>query len=138
MVPFLSMPLTCLVECPFGSDMDVKTIPSGDFKEHSSRDPFPVQEFLFLFIEQQLMLLFRALRSSASFSSRSLRFCSCFFCMPHGLASGGGVKSESLEHADGDQLDEGSSFRSLKRIRDPVPAIGGGFLPAVFSVEEPA
>lgn len=46
------------VECPFGSDMDVKTIPSGDFKEHSSRDPFPVQEFLFLFIEQQLMLLF--------------------------------------------------------------------------------
>ena len=40
------------VECPFGSDMDVKTVPSGDFKEHSSRDPFPVQEFLFLFIEQ--------------------------------------------------------------------------------------
>ena len=38
------------VECPFGSDMDVKTVPSGDFKEHSSRDPFPVQEFLFLFI----------------------------------------------------------------------------------------
>ena len=29
------------VECPFGSDMDVKTVPSGDFKEHSSRDPFP-------------------------------------------------------------------------------------------------
>ena len=46
------------VECPFGSDMDVKTVPSGDFKEHSSRDPFPVQEFLFLFIEQPLMLLF--------------------------------------------------------------------------------
>ena len=39
------------VECPFGSDMDVKTVPSGDFKEHFSRDPFPVQEFLFLFIE---------------------------------------------------------------------------------------
>ena len=39
------------VECPFGSDMDVKTVPSGDFKEHSSRDPFPVQEFPFLFIE---------------------------------------------------------------------------------------
>ena len=46
------------VECPFGSDMDVKTVPSGDFKEHFSRDPFPVQEFLFLFIEQPLMLLF--------------------------------------------------------------------------------
>lgn len=46
------------VECPFGSDMDVKTVPSGDFKEHSSRDPFPVQEFLFLFIEQPLILLF--------------------------------------------------------------------------------
>ena len=46
------------VECPFGSDMDVKTVPSGDFKECSSRDPFPVQEFLFLFIEQPLMLLF--------------------------------------------------------------------------------
>ena len=75
------------VECPFGSDMDVKTIPSGDFKEHSSRDPFPVQEFLFLFIEQQLMLLFPRSRSSASFSSRSLRFCSASFCMPHGLAA---------------------------------------------------
>ena len=46
------------VECPFGSDMDVKTVPSGDFKEHFSRDPFPVQEFPFLFIEQPLMLLF--------------------------------------------------------------------------------
>lgn len=22
------------IECPFGSDMDVKTVPSGDFKEH--------------------------------------------------------------------------------------------------------
>lgn len=39
------------VECPFGSDMDVKTVPSGDFKEHFSRNPFPVQEFPFLFIE---------------------------------------------------------------------------------------
>ena len=46
------------VECPFGSDMDVKTVPSGDFKEHSSRDPFPVQKFLFLLIEQPLVLLF--------------------------------------------------------------------------------
>ena len=64
------------VECPFGSDMDVKTVPPGDFKEHSSRDPFPVQEFLFLFIKQPLMLLF--LRSSASFFSCSLRFFSCF------------------------------------------------------------
>ena len=116
------------VECPFGSDMDVKTIPSGDFKEHSSRDPFPVQEFLFLFIEQQLMLLFPL---------PAFLFLLLFVCLT-GLRQGGGVKSESLEHADGDQLDEGSSFRSLKRIRDPVPAIGGGFLPAVFSVEEPA
>ena len=41
------------VECPFGSDMDVKTVPSGDFNEHFSRDPFPVQEFLFLFIESR-------------------------------------------------------------------------------------
>ena len=46
------------VECPFGSDMDVKTVPSGDFKEHSSRDSFPVQKFLFLLIEQPLVLLF--------------------------------------------------------------------------------
>ena len=45
------------VECPFGSDMDVKTVPSGDFKEHSSRDPFPVQEFLFLFIASAVILL---------------------------------------------------------------------------------
>ncbi|MDA6254909.1 hypothetical protein OSK51_29750, partial [Escherichia coli] len=49
-----------------------------------------------------------------------------------------GVKSESLEHADGDQPDEGSSFRILKRIRDPVPAIGGRFLSATFSLEKPA
>lgn len=126
------------VECPFGSDMDVKTIPSGDFKEHSSRDPFPVQEFLFLFIEQ-LMLLFprSALFRLFLFPLPAFLFLLLFVCLT-GLRQGGGVKSESLEHADGDQLDEGSSFRSLKRIRDPVPAIGGGFLPAVFSVEEPA
>ena len=116
------------VECPFGPDMDVKTVPSGDFKECSSCDPFPLQEFLFLFIEQPLMLLF---------PRSALLFLLPFVCLT-GLHQGGGVKSESLEHADGDQLDEGSSFRSLKRIRDPVPAIGGGFLPAVFSVEEPA
>ena len=41
------------VECPFGSDMDVKTVPSGDFNEHFSRDPFPVQEFLFLFMSSR-------------------------------------------------------------------------------------
>ena len=127
------------VECPFGSDMDVKTVPSGDFKEHSSRDPFPVQEFLFLFIEQQLMLLFPR---SALFRLFLLLFPAFLFLPPFvcltGLHQGGGVKSESLEHADGDQPDKGSSFRALKRIRDPVPAIGGGFLPAAFSFEEPA
>ena len=78
------------VECPFGSDMDVKTVPSGDFKEHSSRDPFPVQEFLFLFIEQPLMLLFPR---SASFSSRSLRFCSCFFLYASRACVRGAVSS---------------------------------------------
>lgn len=55
-----------------------------------------------------------------------------------GLHQGSGVKSESLEHANGDQIDEGSSFRTLKRIRNPVPAIGGGFLSAIFSLEKPA
>ena len=59
-----------------------------------------------------------------------------FVCLT-GLYQGGGVKSESLEHADGEQPDEGSSFRALKRIRDPVSAIGGGFLPAAFSLEKP-
>ena len=66
------------VECPFGSDMDVKTVPSGDFKEHSSRDPFPVQEFLFLFIEQPLMLLFprpEAYPRSSSCNRRQFRPC---------------------------------------------------------------
>ena len=127
------------VECPFGSDMDVKTVPSGDFKEHSSRDPFPVQEFLFLFIEQPLMLLFPR---SALFRLFLLPLPAFLFLLPFvrltGLHQGGGVKSESLEHADGDQPDEGSSFRILKRIRDPVPAIGGGFLSATFSLEKPA
>ena len=127
------------VECPFGSDMDVKTVPSGDFKEHSSRDPFPVQEFLFLFIEQPLILLFPR---SALFRLFLLLFPAFLFLPPFvcltGLHQGGGVKSESLEHADGDQPDKGSSFRALKRSRDPVPAIGGSFVPAVFSVEEPA
>ena len=71
------------VECPFGSDMDVKTVPSGDFKEHSSRDPFPVQEFLFLFIEQPLMLLFPRSPPVPCVSVPAS------FCMPHGLAPGG-------------------------------------------------
>ena len=127
------------VECPFGSDMDVKTVPSGDFKEHSSRDPFPVQEFLFLFIEQSLMLLFPR---SARFRLFLLPLPAFLFLLPFvrltGLHQGGGVKSESLEHANGDQIDEGSSFRTLKRIRNPVPAIGGGFLSAIFSLEKPA
>ena len=76
------------VECPFGSDMDVKTIPSGDFKEHSSRDPFPVQEFLFLFIEQQLMLLFprSALFRLFLFPAPCVSV-PASFCMPHGLAA---------------------------------------------------
>ena len=95
------------VECPFGSDMDVKTVPSGDFKEHSSRDPFPVQEFLFLFIEQPLMLLFPR---SALFRLFLLLFPAFLFLPPFvcltGLHQGCGVKSESLEHADGDQPDE--------------------------------
>lgn len=39
------------VECSFGSDMDIKTVSSSNFKEHFSRNPFPVQEFLFLFTE---------------------------------------------------------------------------------------
>ena len=36
------------VECSFGSDMDVKTVPSGDFKEHSSRDTLPFSGILSL------------------------------------------------------------------------------------------
>ena len=119
--------------------MDVKTVPSGDFKEHSSRDSFPVQKFLFLLIEQPLVLLFPR---SALFRLFLLLFPAFLLLPPFvcltGLHQGGGVKSESLEHADGDQPDKGSSFRALKRIRDPVPAIGGSFVPAVFSVEEPA
>ena len=73
------------VECPFGSDMDVKTVPSGDFKECSSRDPFPVQEFLFLFIEQPLMLLFCALPPHSP--PAPCVSVPASFCMPHGLAS---------------------------------------------------
>ena len=119
--------------------MDVKTVPSGDFKEHSSRDPFPVQEFLFLFIEQQLMLLFprSALFRLFLFPLPAFLFLLPFVCLT-GLQQGCGVEFEGIEHTDGDQSDEGSSFRALKRIRDPVPAIGGGFLPAAFSFEEPA
>ena len=79
------------VECPFGSDMDVKTVPSGDFKEHSSRDPFPVQEFLFLFIEQPLMLLFLC---STLFRLFLLLFPVFLFLLPFvcltGLHQGGG------------------------------------------------
>ena len=81
------------VECPFGSDMDVKTVPSGDFKEHSSRDPFPVQEFLFLFIEQPLILLLPALCALPLFSSCSLRFCSCSLLYASRACSKGAVSS---------------------------------------------
>ena len=94
------------VECPFGSDMDVKTIPSGDFKKHFSRDPFPVQEFLFLFIEQPLMLLFLHFALFRLF----LLLAPCvsapvFFYIPHGLAPGKWCQvPESLEHANGDQI----------------------------------
>ena len=113
----------------------VKTVPSGDFKEHFSRDPFPVQEFLFLFIEQPLMLLFLHSALFRLFLLLLPAFLLLYsFIFLTGLHQGSGVKSESLEHADGDQIDEGSSFRTLKRIRNPVPAIGGGFLSATFSL----
>ncbi len=87
------------VECPFGSDMDVKTVPSGDFKEHFSRDPFPVQEFLFLFIEQSLMLLFLHFALFRLFLLLLPAFLLLYsFYIPHGLAPGGGVKSESFRN----------------------------------------
>lgn len=50
-VPFLSMPLTCLLNVPLVLIWMSKPSLPGDFNEHFSRDPFPVQEFLFLFIE---------------------------------------------------------------------------------------
>lgn len=78
------------VECPFGSDMDVKTVPSGDFKEHSSRDPFPVQEFLFLLIEQPLVLLFPRSAIFRFFLLLFPAFLLLFpYYMPHGLAPKG-------------------------------------------------
>ena len=82
------------VECPFGSDMDVKTVPSGDFKEHSSRDPFPVQEFLFLFIEQPLILLFpRSALFRLFLLLCSLRFCSCLLLYASRACTRGVVSS---------------------------------------------
>ena len=86
------------VECPFGSDMDVKTVPSGDFNEHFSRDPFPVQEFLFLFIEQQLMLLFPRSALFRLFLFRSLRFCSCFLLYASRACTRGVVSSPSASN----------------------------------------
>ena len=127
------------IECPLGSDMDLKPVPSGDIKEHSSRAPFPVQEFPFLFIEQPLMLLFLHSALFRLFLLLLPAFLLLYsFILLTGLHQGSGIKSESLEHAYGDQIDEGSSFRTLKRIRNPVPAIGGGFLSATFSLEKPA
>ena len=92
-----------------------------------------------MLIEQQLMLLFTypALFRLFLFLFPAFLFLLPFVCFT-GLQQGCGVESEGLEHADGEQLDKRSFFRTLKRIRNPVPAISGGFLPAVFPVEEPA
>ena len=49
-----SVPVDCChmsVECPFGPDMDVKSVPSGDFKKHFCRYFLTVQEFPFVFVE---------------------------------------------------------------------------------------
>ena len=49
-----SVPVDCCymsVECPFGSDMDVKAVPSCDFKKHFCRYFLTAQEFPFVFVE---------------------------------------------------------------------------------------
>ena len=126
------------VECPFGSDMDVKTIPSGDFKEHSSRDPFPVQEFLFLFIEQLMLLFPRSALFRLFLFPAPCVSVPASFCMPRRACVRGAVSSPRASNTRTEINLTRLLFPLPKRIRDPVPAIGGGFLPAVFSVEEPA
>ena len=46
------------VECPFGSDMDVKTVPFGNFKEHFSENHLAFQKFPFVLVKKQLVLFF--------------------------------------------------------------------------------
>lgn len=52
-----SVPVDCChmpVECPFGSDMDVKAVPSGNFKKHFCRYFLTVQEFPLVLVKQLL------------------------------------------------------------------------------------
>ena len=126
------MPLTCLLNVPLVLIWMSKPSLPVISKEHSSRDPFPVQEFLFLFIEQPLILLFPR---SALFRLFLLLFPAFLFLPPFvcltGLHQGGGVKSESLEHADGDQPDKGSSFRAPEAYPRSSSCNRRRFVPAV-------
>ena len=133
-----SVPVDCChmpVECPFGSDMDVKSVPSGDFKKHFCRYFLTVQEFTFVLVKQLLpsgFFLFSFLLFF-SFPFQPLFFLP--FCIRlTGLYQSGGVKTEGIEYMDRQEGDDFSILRILQGVFNPVLAIGRRFFPVPLLV----
>ena len=127
------------VECPFGSDMDVKAVPSGNFKKHFCRYFLTVQEFPLVLVKQLLPSGFFLLSFQFffSFPFQSLFF--LLFCIfLTGLYQRSGVKTECIEYMDRQEGDDFSILYILQGVFNPVLAIGRRFFPVPLLVKDSA
>ena len=137
-----SVPVDCCymsVECPFGSDMDVKAVPSCDFKKHFCRYFLTAQEFPFVFVELLMPsgFFFLSFLFFFSFPFQTLFFLP--FCIRlTGLYQGSGVKTEGIEYMDRQEGDDFSILRILQDVFNPVLAIGCRFFPVTLLVKDSA
>lgn len=95
------MPVACLLECAFCSDMNVKAVTFGDFKELFRRDFLTGKEIQFGIIELQSPLLCLQFPLSLffhfPFHALLLSFCVCFTR----LLEKSQVKAERVKYLDG-------------------------------------
>ena len=127
------------IECPFGSDMDVKSVPSSDFKKHFCRYFLTAQEFPFVLVKELLPSGFFLLSFLLFFSFPFQTLFLLPFCIfLTGLYLRGGVKTEGIEYMDRQEGDDFSIFRILQGVFNPVLAIGRRFFPVPLLVKDSA
>ena len=119
--------------------MDVKAVPSCDFKKHFCRYFLTVQEFPFVFVELLMPSGFFLLSFLFFFSFPFQTLFFLPFCIRlTGLYQGSGVKTEGIEYMD---RQEGMIFPSSASFRvffNPVLAIGCRFFPVTLLVKDSA
>ncbi len=121
-----SVPVDCRhmpVECTLGPDVDVKAVPSGDFKKHFRRYFLTVQEFPLVLVKLLLPAGFLQFPVFLFFPFLLQTFLFLSFCMRlTGLYQRRGVEAEGFEYTDGQKLDITAFFNILNDIGNPVSA----------------